>query len=165
VQERELLRGHVDPEKARPGDIPAGPVEARHDAGPDWVSAIDEDDGNGCRRSFGRKRRGIGVSNDQQDLATNQIGRQRRQSIILLFRPAVFDHQIPALDVACFAQPPVEGSDPLREWPRGHGAQEADHRHRRLLRPRRQRPRSRASKKSDELAPPNAAHGLPIARR
>src|SRR5262245_23623652 len=33
-----------------------------------------------------------------------QIGRQGRQSIILLIRPAVFDRYIPALDITGFAQ-------------------------------------------------------------
>ena len=122
VQQRELLRRQINSEKACSGDVPARPVEARHDAGPDRVPAIDEDDGNGCRRRFGGKRRCIGVSNDYEDPAANQIIRQYRQSIILLLRPAVFDHQIAALDIAGLAQAPVECSDPLRERPRAHSA-------------------------------------------
>ena len=119
---RELLGRQIDPEKAHPGDVPARPVEARHDACPDWVPAIDEDDGNGRRRRLGRKCRGVGVGNDHRDPAANQIGRQRGQSIILFLRPAVFDHHVPALDVAGFVQALVECSNPLRERPRRHGA-------------------------------------------
>ena len=120
--QRELLRRQIDPEKARSGDVPARPVEARHDAGPDWVAAIDEDDGNGRRRRLGRQCRGIGVGHDHHDLAANQIGRQRGQSIVLPLRPAAFDRHVPALDVAGFVQALVECSDPLRERSRRHGA-------------------------------------------
>ena len=61
VHQLEPLRCQIDPEKAHSGDVPARPVEARHDAGPDRVTAIDEDDGNGRRCRFGRQCGGIGV--------------------------------------------------------------------------------------------------------
>src|SRR5262249_53234978 len=37
---------------------------------------------------------------DHGDLSTNQFGRQRRQPIVLALRPAVFDHDVLALDIA-----------------------------------------------------------------
>ena len=37
---------------------------------------------------------------DHGDLSANQFGRQRRQSIGLIFGPAVFDRHVLALDIA-----------------------------------------------------------------
>ena len=41
------------------------------------------------------------------DLAADDVGRQYRQPIITVFRPAVFDRHILTLDVTGFAQPLV----------------------------------------------------------
>ena len=50
-----------------------------------------------CRRSAaGRHNHG--------HLAANQFGRQRRQSIVLVFCPAIFDRHVLALDIACLLQ-------------------------------------------------------------
>ena len=38
------------------------------------------------------------------DLIVNEISRQRRQPIVVTFRPAVFDRQVFALDIAGFLQ-------------------------------------------------------------
>ena len=122
VRQCELLRRQINSEKARSSDVPTRPVEARHDAGPDRVPAIDEDNGNGRRRRLGRQCRGIGVGHDHRDLAANQIGRQHGQLLVSPLRPAAFDRHVPALDVTGFVQALVECSNPLREWPRRHSA-------------------------------------------
>ena len=125
----------------------------------DRITAAEEDDGNSRRRGLGRECRGVGVGNDHHDPAANQIGGERRQSIILALRPAVFDRHVPALDSAGFVQALAECSEPLRERPRRHPAEEPNHRHRRLLRARGERPPGRrAAEKRDELAP---SHCLP----
>ena len=130
-------------------------VQARHDAGPHQVPAIDKDDGNGPRRRLRRKCRGIGIGHDHVDPAADQIGRQRGQAIVALLRPAVVDRHVAALDVTGLAQALLECSDSLREGARGYRAQEAEHR-RCLLRARRERPRDgRAAERADELAPPH----------
>src|SRR5262249_1004385 len=80
-----------------------------------------------------------------------------------------FNGHVPALDIAGFFQTLMEcGQRVLRECVVGRIAgKEPDHRHLRLLRARRERPRGRrATKQRDELAPPNAkCHLIPPAGR
>ena len=46
-----------------------------------------------------------GVSaDDHGHLPANQVGRQRRQTVGLILRPAIFDRDVLALDIACFLQ-------------------------------------------------------------
>jgi hypothetical protein len=84
----------------------------------------------------------------------NQIGRERRQSVILAFRPAVLDCHVLTLDVAGFLQTLAERGDERPPPVRRSAVEETDHRHRRLLRARCERPRSRrAAEQRDEVAP------------
>src|SRR6266581_1657517 len=88
----------------------------------------------------------------------NEVGRLRRQSLVSAFRPAILDRHVLAVYVAGFLQSLAKrgcvGSIPLRRC----AVEESDCRHRRLLCPRRERPRrSRSAEKRDELPPP---HGL-----
>jgi hypothetical protein len=59
----------------------------------------------------------------------------------LVFRRAVFDHDVLALDEACFPQPLAKRGHQVRGIGKRRTAEEPDHRHRRLLRTRRERPR------------------------
>ena len=139
---------------AHPGDVLARPSKARDETELDGIIADEENDGNRRRRGLGRECRAVGVGNDHYDPAANQIGGERRQSIILALRPAVFDSQVPALDRAGLVQALAECSKPLRERPRRHPAEEPDHRQRRLLRSRRERPRHcRTPDERDEFPP------------
>src|SRR5262245_61286264 len=72
--------------------------------------------------------------------------------------PTVFNGHVPALDIAGFFQTLMEcGQRVLRECVVGRIAgKEPDHRHRRLLRARRERPRRRAADERYELAPPHS---------
>jgi hypothetical protein len=106
-------------------------------------------DRRGCR--LGRARRSPKTREDYCDLSTNQIGRQGRQSIQLAIRPAVFDRNILAFDVADFPQASAERRSG-RCGGAGRSAEEPDHRQRRLLRARRTRPSRRPNEKRDELA-------------
>src|SRR4051794_27817607 len=75
----------------------------------------------------------------------------------MALRPAVFDHHILSLDVAGFAQSLAE---PGRERCKRAGlprAEDADHRHRLLLRAPRERPcRHRAGERNYAIASPHA---------
>jgi hypothetical protein len=74
----------------------------------------------------------------------------------------VFDCDVRALDVASFAYALPKGGLEVRA-PFGRAVvQKANHRHGGLLRARRQRPRRRAAKCRDELAPP---HVCPVRTR
>ena len=86
-------------------------------------------------------------------LAGNQLGRQRRQSFVLIFRPPAFDRDILPLDVTGLSQPLAERGDELSVSSRRSAAEESDYRHPPLLRARGERPCGhRAARQRDELA-------------
>src|SRR5262245_6281779 len=68
----------------------------------------------------------------------------------------MFDRDILAYRITDFAQPVAKGGFVVRIPAGCVGVQITDHRHPRLLRPRRERPRRRAAKQRDELAPPHS---------
>ena len=78
------------------------------------------------------------VDADGRHLVMHQIGRQRRQPITSIVRPAVFDPHVLALAVTGLSQPLSERGNPGRIGRRG--AEKPDHWHRRLLRMRSERP-------------------------
>src|SRR5262249_15825424 len=68
--------------------------------------------------------------------------------------PAIFDRHVPALDITGLAQALVKCAQPACPQIRRLAADVSDHRHCRLLRARRERPRGRrrAADQRDELA-------------
>ena len=97
--------------------------------------------GRFCCKRAATCRRG-----EHGDLATHQIGRQCGQPIDLTFRPAVFDGNIVTLDIAaCFQALAKGGTNGSQQAPADLGVEIADHRHCRLLRTCRKRPRCRAA--------------------
>src|SRR5262249_19798852 len=84
--------------------------------------------------------------------AADEIGSKRRQPIILIFRPPVFNRHVLALDIAGFLQTPKKrNGDVLVVIISGLRAEETDHRQRWLLRPPHHRPRRRAPEPGNEL--------------
>ena len=74
-----------------------------------------EDDRDRRGGRFGRKRRRDSSGRDDHgDLSVNQFGRQLRQSIDLIFGPAVFDRDVLALDIAGFLQATVKCAQNVR---------------------------------------------------
>src|SRR5262249_36446935 len=72
----------------------------------------------------------------------------------LIFRRAVFDHDIPAFDEACFLEALAECNHEVRGVSERGVTEETNKRHCRLLRARHERPRRRrAAEQRDELAP------------
>ncbi len=114
----------LPPGRARLATRPARPGRRRR-----------KDDRDRRGRVFCRQcRRSAAAGRDHVDLAADEIGGQCGQPIIVALRPAVFDRHVLSLDIAGFAQSLAE---------RGHNgaygagrpaAEEADHRHRLLLR-------------------------------
>src|SRR5262249_13699412 len=84
---------------------------------------------------------------------------QFRQSVDFIVCPAIFDRHIAALDIAGFAETFMECHHPTRF--RRTTSEISDHRHRALLRPRRERPRRRAADERDEVAPFHSAISSP----
>src|SRR5262249_23295490 len=71
----------------------------------------------------------------------------------LIFRRAVLDHDVLALDKACLLQALTEGDHEVHSVSERGVPQEPNHRHPRLLRARRERPRDRyAAEQRDERA-------------
>jgi hypothetical protein len=88
------------------------------------------------------------------DLPANQVSDQDRQAVSSIFGRAVFDRDVLARDEACFPQALVKRRHQVRGIGERRTAQEADHRHRGLLRTHRERPGDdRAAEKGDEIAP------------
>src|SRR5262249_5594579 len=76
---------------------------------------------------------------------------------MLVFRETVFDRHIAAVDITGFSQAATERGREIGSVILTERVQEPDHRHRRLLRARRKRPRgSSATEQCDELAPPHS---------
>src|SRR5262249_39779491 len=102
------------------------------------------------------------MRSDHRHLTAYQIGCEVGQYVVLVLRPAILDHNILALDVAGFAKALPECGQIACTIRKRRAAEEADHRHRRLLRPRRERPSGRAAKQRDEIAP---SHSIASSRR
>ena len=88
-----------------PVSIAARPGEAGDKTELDRIVADAEDDRDRRGRRLGRERRSeVPARGDHGHLTANQIGRQRRQAIVLTLRPAVFDRHVLALDIAGLLQ-------------------------------------------------------------
>src|SRR5262245_13465586 len=80
---------------------------------------------------------------------SHQLGCQCRQSVELTIGRAMFDCDIAAFDIAGFLQALSDSTEPSVILV--GATEQADQRHRRLLRPRRYRPRSRAAEQREAL--------------
>src|SRR5262249_31716805 len=82
----------------------------------------------------------------------------------LILAPIVFDRDILTLDIAGVLEALTESAQTLHIPVRRRGVKKTDHRHRRLLRPRPERPRRRrAAEQRDELAA--ATHSITSSAR
>src|SRR5438128_8078572 len=86
-------------------------------------------------------------------LTAHQVGRQLRQSIELILGEAIDDCYVLALHIADVLEAQAECAQTVRHRVRRSGVEEPNHRHRRLLRSRRERPCRRCTaEQRDELA-------------
>src|SRR5262249_4768917 len=87
-------------------------------------------------------------------LTSDKFGRKPRQPIVLSVGPSIFDSHVLALDIAELAEALSQCRRKMRARMGRATIEEPDHRHRRLLRARRERPCSRrATEQGDERAP------------
>src|SRR5262249_17001751 len=137
------------------GDVTTRAVEAGDEPDLDRVAPDREYDGNRPCRSLGRAGRGRTTNSADHCCPTSeQFDCQCMQSIVLMVRPAIFARYIPTLDIAGFIQAPLKGDQSRSVKLLRCGGKKPNHRHRRLLRPRRERPCAGcATEKRDELAP------------
>jgi len=80
-------------------------------------------------------------------LPTHEIGREPRQSIVFTVSPTIIEGDVLTLDKACFIESPADHCNDRRVDSRRTATEQSDHRHRWLLRPRRERPRRRAAER------------------
>src|SRR6266568_3750123 len=86
-------------------------------------------------------------------LALDKFGHQCRQAMELILCPAIFDHDIAAIDETSFAEALTECRGQMDACIGGTVMEKPHHRHRWLLRPHCDRPRDcRAADERDELA-------------
>src|SRR5262249_7668416 len=134
------------------GDVAARSRQTRDDAGADGVSRHSKNDRDDrCRPLSCEDRSGVMRENDI-DLEAHQFGGDLGETLATSLRRANLDRDVAAVDPTKLGHPPHKSGDPLTVGRRRARAQVPDHRHARLLRPRRDRPRSRAEQR-DELAP------------
>ena len=158
AQQLELLARQARVEEVTPVTLPPGRLRLATRPSFDRIAAGREHDRNRRGRGLGRKRRADRTGcDDHGHLAAHQLGRQRRQPIVLTFRPAEFDRDVLALDVAGFLSGPrgtrprtrrVRRATPLSRNPitgiAGCCARAASGQ------------RRRAAEQRDELAPPHS---------
>src|SRR5262245_24439619 len=94
----------------------------------------------------------------------HQICGECRQAIELILRPAEFDRYVVAVDKPRFLQAIPECRYPVNGFDSSRGVKEANDRHRRLLRARRERPSGGAAEQRDELATSHVEHGASSTR-
>src|SRR5205823_1908924 len=94
------------------------------------------------------------ICDDHVNFEPHEFRRDLGRTVVTAFRPAHIDLYVAAFDPAKFAQPRHKGGDPYVGSCRRASAEETNSGEaRRLLRPRRERPRCRAADERDELAP------------
>src|SRR5262249_20209732 len=148
------LRYQFRVQKAHAGNVATRPIEAGNETQSNGVADRRKNDGNRRSRFLGRKgRRRAACRKEHRHSQVNEFSRQRRQSIIVTFRPAKRDRQILTFDKPRFAEASTEGFHNTCRFPWRATADEPNHRHCLLLRPRRERPCRRAAEQRDELAP------------
>jgi len=120
----------------------------------DRIAAADEHNRYGRSGSPDREHGGIWAG-DHGHLALDQIGRECRQPIELVLRPPKFDRDVVAVDEPGFLQAITKYRYPVNGIGSRGGIKETDHRYRRSLRARCERPRNSAAGERKELASPD----------
>src|SRR5262249_12400887 len=95
-----------------PRQVASRPIEARNKPELHGVSADGEHDWDVGGRSLSRESRKHARCDDYSHSKLDQISRQRWQPVSLVSRPAIFDHQVPAFNIAGLVQAPPEAGQP-----------------------------------------------------
>ena len=144
AQEFEPLGSKVGLLERQAGDVAAWARQTRDEAAADWVARHRKYDRNHRCRLLCRDDRCSCRCNNDVDLEPDELSGDLGETLVPTLRPAILDRDRPALDPAKLAQPLHKSGDPLARDRRRARAQESDGRELRpLLRPCRQRPRSR----------------------
>src|SRR4249919_651113 len=101
MQQLKVLCDHLSAENFYAREIGARTVEAGDEATRDRVGTNQKNDRDRLGRRLERMRSWCGAAcDDHRQLTVDQFGGQRRESIVMILRPAIFDCYVPALDIA-----------------------------------------------------------------
>ena len=159
MQQSQCLGGDQRPEPANPGEVAARPIKAANETLLDRVAAGQKNDWDSRgRRLCGQDSSAASCRVNNCHFAGHQIACQHWQPSVLVIGEPVFDRDVAPFDVTRFGQTSAECLREVRPVVACERAQEPDHRHRRLLRARCERPKNRrrhrrAADKPDDLAP------------
>jgi hypothetical protein len=150
VQKPKTLGRQLRPEKRHASEIAARSIEALNEAGIDRVTAIHEDDRDGCGCSL-RRQCGTRAGNDDGRTALDQVGKKGVHAIKLVAGVSVIDRHILTSDKSRLLQALLKPGDRTQIKIRRPNTEEPDQRQGRpLLRPRRRRPRRRRAAEEGE---------------
>ena len=103
AQQLQPLRPRLDEKELTPVTLPPGRLRLATRPSLTGSPPVQRRSGSSWSPPWPRAPRACCPADDHGHLTANQIGRQRRQPIVLTFRPAVFDRDVLALDEAGFA--------------------------------------------------------------
>ena len=162
VQQLQPLRRQLHVQGVTPVRLPPGRFRLATRPTSTGSAAISKTIGMVVVAAFAASAAGRPVCDNHGHLTTNEIGRQRRQSIVLTVRPAVLDRHILSVDKSSLFQAASERGDDGIVTSSRRVPEEPDHRHRRLLRSRRERPsEARTTERGYKLASVDADSHLP----
>src|SRR5262249_19200157 len=145
------------------GDVAAGPVVTGNKTKLDRIATVHEDDWNSRGRCLsGHSRDDAAGRKDHGNATSNQLVCSLRQPIEVAIHPPVVDRDVAALNKARFIESGPEADHPRRVACWRSTAEEPDHRHRRLLRPRAphlgREQQTSGTDQYNELTPPLVEH-------
>ena len=157
MQQPQPFGGDIRDEKIDTGRVAARPGKAGDKTQLDRICTDAENDRDRRGRSFGRKRSWITAGNsDNGHVTADEVGHERLQAIVLAVQPVVLHSHVLALDVASFVEGYTERTSTAYGGFLRLSTDDADHRHRRLLRASCEWPRDcRAAEKANELTSPH----------
>jgi hypothetical protein len=152
-QQLKALSGRFSQQQINAGEISARSVKTFDEADPDRIGALHKNDRDRLGRRFGCKRTICALQyNDHGHLTANQFAGQHRQPIVSTLRPPVFDRHVLVLDVTGVTQTSAKSGEIFAVRFERCEMKKPDHRHRRLLSTRSERPRRRTAEKRGERA-------------
>ena len=161
MRQLQPLRPYLNAQLGHARQVATWSAQAGNETELHGIARAGEDNGYSRGRRL-RRQISRGISEDHSHLTTNQLSRHRRRSVILPLQPPVLDPHVLALDVAGFLQSLSKCRHVRRERPGRSAVEKADHRHCRLLRPRRERPSCCSAEQPDEVA---ASHSITSSAR
>src|SRR5262245_58553043 len=140
MQHLELLRSQNVVERADTSNVTAGLIVASYEPQLDRIGTNLEQDRYGHRRGLSGQCRRSRLCNQHVHPPSNELFSQHREEIVLATGPPVFDCDVLTVNITGVAKAFEKGGQFVCGSCGRPPAQHPDYWHRRLLRPRRERP-------------------------